>query len=529
MKFRNKKSVILIVDDKPENLSVLFSLLNETYEVLAAESGIVALEIIKSSKPDLILLDIMMPDLDGYQLCSILKSNEDTKDIPVIFMSALSETSDKIRGFELGAVDYIIKPFQQEEVVARIKTHLSIKLLTEELSEINKSLEQKVLERTEKLRNEMEEKEKVAAELKESEKRFRTLFEGAPDPILLIDQESGDVMDANQAAADIFDMNLIDLLGTNESLLFSPSEDDQKNNINMPFHSMGRKRVYKNNLLKKNGEKIPVEISVKTLVVGTDLYLLAIIRDISERIKYEEELKQQRNKAEEMNRLKSIFLANMSHELRTPLISILGFSDILIEEIQEEELREMAKDIKKSGDRLLVTFNTLLDLIDLESGKINPNFDRINIRDVLDELSFQFISQSNQKGIKFVVDVEDSTLIYSDRKMTTEILKNIIDNAIKYTDKGEVNITSEIQKTDDEKFVIIKVKDTGIGIKKESQELIFQEFRQGSEGMSRSYEGVGLGLTIAKKFSELVKAEISLESEIGKGSTFFIKFLGAFE
>jgi len=140
MNLKNKKPIILIVDDKPENLSVLFSLLNELYEVLAAESGVVALDIIRSSKPDLILLDIMMPELDGYELCSIVKSSEYTKDIPIIFMSALSETSDKVRGFELGAVDYIIKPFQQEEVVARIKTHLSIKLLTEELSNINKSL-----------------------------------------------------------------------------------------------------------------------------------------------------------------------------------------------------------------------------------------------------------------------------------------------------------------------------------------------------------------------------------------------------
>lgn len=529
MNYKSKKPIILIVDDKPENLSVLFSLLNETYEVLAAESGTVALDIIKSSKPDLILLDIMMPELDGYELCSILKSNENTSDIPIIFMSALSETNDKIRGFELGAVDYIIKPFQQEEVVARIKTHLSIKLLTEELSGINKSLEEKVLERTEKLQTEIEEKEKITSELKESEKRFRTLFEGAPDPILLIDQESGEVMDANQAAADIFEMSLIDLLGTNEADLFSATEEDLKNNINMPFHSMGRKRIYKNNILKKNGVKVPVEISVKTLLVSSALYLLAIIRDISERIKYEEELKQQRNKAEEMNRLKSIFLANMSHELRTPLISILGFSDILSEEIKEEELKDMAMDIKKSGDRLLTTFNTLLDLIDLESGKIKPNFERISLQELIDEIFLHFQPKCEYKKIDFKVNIDNSLLIYSDRRMTKEILKNIVDNAIKYTNQGFVEISANMDKIENETFITVKIKDTGIGIQKESQELIFQEFRQGSEGMSRNYEGVGLGLTIAKKFSDMIDAQISLESEVGIGSIFSVRFLGISE
>jgi len=529
MNLKNKKPIILIVDDKPENLSVLFSLLNELYEVLAAESGVVALDIIRSSKPDLILLDIMMPELDGYELCSIVKSSEYTKDIPIIFMSALSETSDKVRGFELGAVDYIIKPFQQEEVVARIKTHLSIKLLTEELSNINKSLEQKVSERTEKLQSEIQEKEKITNELKESEKRFRTLFEGAPDPILLIDQESGEVIDGNQAAADIFEMTLIDLLGTNEVDLFMPSEQDSIININMPFHAMGRKRIYKNNLIKKGGTKIPVEISVKTLVVGSDLYMLAIIRDISDRIKYEEELKQQRNKAEEMNRLKSIFLANMSHELRTPLISILGFSDILTEELKDEELREMAENIKRSGDRLLLTFNTLLDLIDVESGKIKPNFERIILRDLADEMYTQFKPKADIKNIELLFDVDQNILIHSDRRMTIEILKNIIDNAVKFTSKGFVKITAKAVVEGSEVFVIVEICDTGIGIKKEAQEFIFQEFRQGSEGMSRNYEGVGLGLTISKKFSELINAEISLESKTGEGSTFRVKFWGEIE
>ncbi|GAB4130120.1 MAG: hypothetical protein Fur0015_03990 [Ignavibacteriales bacterium] len=526
MNYNNRKPIILIVDDKPENLSVLFSLLDEKYEVLAAENGLIALEIIETSKPDMILLDIMMPEMDGYELCTILKSNDSTKDIPIIFMSALSETTDKVRGLELGAIDYITKPFQKEEVVARIKTHLSIKFLQEELSGMNRNLENMVHDRTKKLQLEIQEKENLTNELKESEKRFRALFEGAPDAILLIDQESGDIVDGNQAAAELVETELIDLIGTNETQLFVPTPEDQNTNANMPFHIKGRKRIYKNNLRKKNGTIVPVEVSVKTLVVGSDLYLLAIVRDISERIKYEIELTQQRNKAEEMNRLKSIFLANMSHELRTPLISILGFSNILSEELNDEEHREMAEDIKKSGDRLLATFNTLLDLIDIESGKVSPKNIKIVLKEVLDELYLQYQPKAQMKQIDFSIDCDEKIRVYGDRRMVSEILKNILDNAIKYTKKGSVKISSESILIDNDPRVLVSINDTGIGIREEMQSVIFQEFRQGSEGMSRSYEGVGLGLTISKKFAELINAKISLSSTEGKGSSFRVEFLG---
>ena len=526
MNSRSERPIILIVDDKPENLSVLFSLLDKKYEVLAAENGVIALEIMETSKPDLILLDIMMPEMDGYELCSILKSNDSTKDIPIIFMSALSETTDKVRGLELGAIDYITKPFQKEEVVARIKTHLSIQLLKNELSEMNKNLEEIVDERTKKLQKEIEEKEKVTFELKESEKRFRTLFEGAPDAILLIDQESGDIIDANQAAAELVETDLLDLIGTNETQLFFPSPEDQKSNSNIPDMIKGRKRVYKNNLSKKSGNTVPVEVSVKTLVVGSDLYLLAIIRDISERIQYEKELTQQRNQAEEMNRLKSIFLANMSHELRTPLISILGFSNILFEELADQDHKEMAENIIKSGDRLLATFNTLLDLIDIESGKISPQNEKIILKDVLEELFLQFQPKTELKQLDFSIKCDDKIKVFGDRRMVIEIIKNIVDNAVKYTRKGSVEIIAENILLDNDPRVVVSVNDTGIGIKKEFQDLIFKEFRQGSEGMSRNYEGVGLGLTISKKFAELINAQISLTSEEENGSSFQITFPG---
>jgi len=144
-----KKGKILVVDDTPANIGVILSYLRDQgFKMLVAEDGESAIEQVEFIKPDLILMDIMMPGIDGFQTCALLKQNEDTRDIPVIFMSALNETVDKIKGFQVGAVDFITKPFQQEEVLARIKTHLRLEGLQKELRSANANLERRIVDRT---------------------------------------------------------------------------------------------------------------------------------------------------------------------------------------------------------------------------------------------------------------------------------------------------------------------------------------------------------------------------------------------
>jgi len=144
----NKSSVILIVDDTPINLEMLFDFLGQAgFTVLIAEDGESAIARAEYAPPDLILLDILMPGMDGFETCRLLKSSELTQDIPVIFMTALSETVDKVRGFELGAVDYLTKPLQHQEVLARIQLHLKLRTLTKTLQEQNLRLESEIAER----------------------------------------------------------------------------------------------------------------------------------------------------------------------------------------------------------------------------------------------------------------------------------------------------------------------------------------------------------------------------------------------
>ncbi len=164
----NFRGSILIVDDVPANIAVLLDFLTESgFRTFVAENGDSAIEQIQYSAPDLILLDIMMPGLDGFETCRLIKQNPVTNDIPVIFMSSLSETVDKVRGFEVGAVDYITKPIQHEEVLARVNTHITLKNLREEMQKTNEKLEQRVSERTNELRNALEEVNRLKKQLEE--------------------------------------------------------------------------------------------------------------------------------------------------------------------------------------------------------------------------------------------------------------------------------------------------------------------------------------------------------------------------
>jgi PAS domain S-box-containing protein len=517
-----KKHKVLIVDDTPENLGVLFNLLNEKYEVLAAECGAVALEIIHEDKPDLILLDIMMPDISGFEVCKILKDDEKTSEIPIIFISALTDTNNKVEGFNLGGVDYITKPFQQEEVLIRVKTHLQIKNLSEDLKNANSLLEEKVVARTKDLEDELQENSRINLALVESENRFRMLFDSAPEVMLLIDISSGEVIDINKTGCELIGINYEDIIGTNHEDYFRVNDNKDDLEVQIEQLSKNKKRVFANNLIKVDGSIIPIETSVKTVLIEGNLCLLADIRDISERLMFQKELIDSKEEAEEMNRIKSIFLANMSHELRTPLISILGFSEILQEEITEDELSGMIKNIRSSGKRLLNSFNLLLRLTELESKDVRVEKENCELLNLVMDILTNYQGQLNEKRLELKIDIDPHFSVLADKNMLKEILNNIISNTFKFTNQGEIEISSSTTESEDKIISKIVISDSGIGIAEENLKSIFEPFRQSSEGYNRNYEGTGLGLTISKKLAELNNGEITVESEVGVGSTFTV-------
>lgn len=244
-----------------------------------------------------------------------------------------------------------------------------------------------------------------------------------------------------------------------------------------------------------------------------------------ERLNAQNELFVAKEKAEAMSRLKSHFLANMSHELRTPLNGILGYSDILSEKLDDPELSSMAQGIYNSGKRLSETLNFILDFSVAEADKIEVFPQDIKFVPVIESCIEQFSENLERKNLILTTQFPDEEIYSSlDERLFKRIVYNLIDNAIKFTQTGGILVKVEKEDIEGTPWAVLQVKDTGIGIKEENFHLIYEDFRQVSEGISRNYEGTGLGLTITKKTVELMGGIISVESNIGEGATFIVKF-----
>jgi signal transduction histidine kinase len=224
----------------------------------------------------------------------------------------------------------------------------------------------------------------------------------------------------------------------------------------------------------------------------------------------------------ESNKLKGDFLATMSHELRTPLNSILGFSDVLLgNDALTDKQRRWVSNIKSSGQKLLNLINDILDLAKMEAGKMQVRLDSFNLHDVCDGLLNMFRPLAENKNIDLRSQIEpDMPTLRQDMTKLQQILQNLLSNAIKFTPEGgRVIMKAEA----DTRYVTISVMDTGVGVAQEEQDLVFQKFRQSGNPLTREHAGTGLGLSIVRELCKLLGGEVTLQSELGRGSTFTVR------
>jgi len=277
-------------------------------------------------------------------------------------------------------------------------------------------------------------------------------------------------------------------------------------------------------LNKKNNGELYWEASTISPLLdkkGKITQFVAIKADITEKKKMIEELIKAKEKAEEMNRLKSNFLANMSHELRTPLNGILGYAEVLSSSLEDEEYVKMSRTIHESGTRLSETLNLILDLSKAETEKIDIFAKNISILPIVQKVTKHFSEEAAKKNLQMETVISDENVFANlDANLFERAVSNLVNNAVKFTQSGK--ITVEVGR--EQELCYVKIKDTGIGIPEDKIELIWEEFRQVSEGLARRFEGTGLGLTIAKRIIELMGGTITVESKIGVGSVFTVKF-----
>jgi PAS domain S-box-containing protein len=528
MNSSEEKSKIFIVDDEELNLKYLKRILSDEYEITTTTNSGNSLALIKEIKPDIILLDVHMPVINGFELCKLILDDDETKNIPVIFISSLRTPEHVKIGLEVGAVDFIARPINKVETFARIKTHLTIGKLQKDLAIANSKLNSLLEKKTKELSQEKTLKEKSNEALLESENRFKTIFLSTPEAIIIVGVDSGEIIDVNPACSTLSGFSYNELIGMNQKDLLHNHDESIKENYvqtHENFDADSDVNISLNVLVSKSGEKIPVQNSSKTILMEGEHYIFAVIFNLSAQKKIENELEKAKNDAEEFSRIKGVFLANMSHELRTPLVGILGFSNILEEEIKDHALKYMAHSITTSGERLLNTLKVILDYADLENFRKNPSWGKINLNKIVDSVLESYSDYYKKRGLEIIkkYDQENDLFINADQHSITEAISQLLKNAITYTQFGGITIDLKTEKEENIEYAIISLEDTGIGISEEKLNSIFEDFRQVSEGYSRSYEGLGLGLTLVKNIIDLHSGEISVESKEDEGSQFRIK------
>ncbi len=463
---KHENSKVLIIDDLVSNLSLIVNILSySNIETFVAKSGKQALEIIKTSPPDLILLDIMMPEMNGFELCEILKENRETKDIPIIFLTARNDLEATLKGLELGAVDYIVKPVQSLELVKRVSNHLELKRARDMLEDINKNLESKIQERTHELQKEIEEKKRTESILKESEEKFRNIFNNSYDGITISDTE-GNILEVNQPICKILGYSRDEML---QKTLFDISTITLQKNRDEILKEIANSSfiIYETEIITKNGKKIPFEVSSRTIKFNGKNSILSVRRDITERKLAERKILKTIIETEEKERKR------FARDLHDGLGSLLSGVNMYLGLLQHKEVSEKKKnDILKNSSELL---STAIESARNIANNIKPHLlGNYGLEEALKSI-FQKMSKNGEINIDFQFQLNDFELKEEVEVIFFRIINELITNTIKYAQADNIQVLLTARKeritliyTDDgDGFVVkdaLKNEDSGMGL-----------------------------------------------------------------
>jgi signal transduction histidine kinase/CheY-like chemotaxis protein len=352
---------------------------------------------------------------------------------------------------------------------------------------------------------------------------FNTVFNASAYSAFIIDGDIMTITDCNKQSLQMFDINDKHLLlGKKINILFKDFNTDEK--ISELFLSKTANWQGELTCCIASGIEFPGYISIASFLHGDKLLKKISILDITDLKKTQAELVIAKDKAEQAMKAKSQFLSNMSHELRTPLNGIIGTANLLLDEASMPEQKEHFDLLKFSSEHMLHLVNDVLDFSKIEADMMELEKEPFNTSEFLHKIQNLFASQYAKKDVAFEFDIDSKLDRYflGDETRLSQVLSNLIANALKFTEKGKVIVTAKMIKATSKKASIyFSVKDTGLGITKKQQELIFLSFTQGDTTTTRKFGGTGLGLSISKNIIGLYNGEIKVESEKGKGSNFY--------
>lgn len=492
---------VLLVDDNPINLQILYKTLQGCgYKLLIAKDGESALEIANTVSPSLILLDIMMPGMDGYEVCEELKRNPETEDIAVIFLSALEDSSAKVKGFAVGGVDYISKPFQADEVVARVRNHIKIHRLERQLARRNFELES------------------------ENHQILNAVSEG----IIGLDRE-GRITMLNPAATVICGWSAADCLG--EQLftigLFDSDGERVPEHLTLPYRSyrMGQSSHSDMELIRRRDERLlPVTVTCTPRAEGG---AVIVLRDISVWVESEEklrltreELESQRQNIAHMERLSTTgeMAAGIAHEVNQPLTAVSNYSRVVRRMMEEEEVdRIKLIEILDKINTQSVRASNVIQRMRSFVKKPNVGMATADVNALIQEVIAlaEVDSRINDVSIHFEPQ-RDLPVVAMDVVQIQQVALNLIRNAMEaMVDMGSRQQGVLVKTSKQGRAIQVEVVDSGVGIKEGEEEEIFSPF------YSTKPNGMGIGLSICQSIIQAHGGEIGFRANSDAGTTFY--------
>ena len=492
----NKTLRVLNVENSEQDAALLTRFLSRSGSEIVSDrvdTREAMTQALESRRWDVVLCDYSMPKFSALAALALMK--EMKMDIPFIVISGSVGEAVAVEAMRAGAHDYLMK----DNLVRLVPT-------------IERELQEAENRRA---------RRRAEEQLRDSQLYARLLMESNIDALMTTDP-LGIITDVNQQMEILTGRSREELIGTPFKRHFmdpAQAEDGIRSVLRE-----GRVANYELTARARDGKKTVVSYNATTFY-DRDRKLQGVIaaaRDVTERKRFEQTLQEKNVELESANLAKDRFLASMSHELRTPLNAIIGFTGTLLMKLpgplngdQEQQLST----VQGSARHLQSLINDLLDLAKIESGKVEIKYEPIVCQTVVEEVAAALRPLAENKGLEFEVKApKGSVRVESDRRILSQILINLTNNAIKFTDKGKVQIELGTRPVNGHSLATIDVIDTGVGIRPEDKEKLFQAFQQ--VDIDHRGEGTGLGLYLSQKLAVLIKGRIELESEYGKGSVF---------
>lgn len=470
----------------------------------------------------------------------VIKPDKLNRDFELVFHSLTTES--KTLGMFVGQLNVVKEQVYHESFellsIALMMTSLAVEnaILYRDIERLNRDLQHRVEERTaelaetnQRLKKEAEERLKAEEEVTTHKIYFEALLNSAPVAVVSLDCDFNVVM-VNPQFETLFGYTLSEIQGKSVDSFIVPKEQlaDGMELTRRAFD--GDISNVETIRCKRDGSPIHVAVSGSPVVVnGKRVGVLAIYEDISQRKRAEAEMKRAKEVAEAADRAKSEFLTNMSHEIRTPLNAIIGMNELVLDTEVTEEQREFLEVVQSSSEGLLSLLDNILDFSQIEAGCMQLESDEFRLTPLVEAVAKTFSVDADAKTIELICDIEPGMpdAVTGDPARLQQILLNLVGNAIKFTEKGEVHLQVRCRRAGcipplrpDTARYEFTIKDTGMGISQDHLESIFEKFSQGDNSSTRKFGGTGLGLSISRSLLELMGGKISVESQVGKGSTF---------